>query len=196
MQGFFSYTFKGTEEELKEVQKRMKKLALEDEWIKFLLQFEHQIENYKSFYCDKYDENYELTYGLEESCNVNGTPFLFDELMTHLAVNFEEYYIEGTGYFLDVEPYPEWTKEKGTTEVKETSHPINVFLLFEDLDENEDFFNVWLEAIMMDIEIPANIMKDEKGNWILDEVLYELEDFDITLNLFIDEDLDDLEEYE
>ena len=65
-----------------------------------------------------------------------------------------------------------------------------------DLDENEEFFTVWLEAIMMDIEIPVNIMKDEKGNWILEEVLYELEDFDITLNLFIDEDLDDLEEYE
>ena len=61
------------------------------------MRFEHQIENYKSFYCDKYDENYEITYGLEKSC---------------------------------------------------------------------------------------------------EEVLYELEDFDITLNLFIDEDLDDLEEYE
>ena len=191
MQGFFEYIFKGTKKEMEEVKVRMHELAKTDDWFKFLLQFESEIENYYSIEPKVNDENYELTYGLGESCNVNGTPFLFDELMTHLSVNFEEYYIEGTGYFLDVEPYPEWKKEKGTIEVEETYRPINIFLLFDDLDDQEENFVTWVEAICEDIEIPVSVMKDENGNWILDEVEYELEDYGITLSLFIDEDLEE-----
>lgn len=185
MQGYFSYTFKGSKKELEEIRNKMKEISKTDEDIKFLLQFESDIENY---YGNK--GKYELTYGLSESCNVNGVPFVFDEMMTHLANLFDEAYIEGTGYYLDCEAYPSWKKEKGTKNYEETFRPVDIFLSLDEYDEDLDVFNTWIECLGMDWEIPGEIMRDDNGKWIMEEVLLEIEDFGITLSIL----LEDIEE--
>ena len=108
-----------------------------------------------------------------------------------LADNFEECYLEGTGYFLGVEPCPEWIKEKGTKSFEEKYRPIEVYLSFDDYDEDNEVFSIYLDAFSEDIDIPASILKDENDEWELDEVEYEPEGYNIKLILILDEDLDD-----
>ena len=47
-----------------------------------------------------------------------------------------------------------------------------------------------MDAFREDIEIPASLLKEENGDWILDDVEYEPEGYNITLILILDEDLD------
>ena len=184
MQGYFSYTFKGTREEIENIKYKMRELGKTNKNIEFLLDLESEVqinpfvEEGNPFECS-------LTYGVPESCNINCVPFLFEEMMEELTTLFVETFIEGTGYLLDAEPYPFWKKEKDENYYETTYEPISVYLSMEEYDEENDVFYVDLDSLCVEIEIPGNALKDKKGKWITQEIYWNDDETGIELLLIL-----------
>ena len=157
MQGYFSYTLFGTQEELKKADEKIKELAKTNK----------EFEDLEYFNCgvvkkDEEDAVTSLTYEMPESGNISGISFDFNCMMGDLSEMFKDLAIEGTGYLLDYPPYETWNSEKG-----ESTYEINC------------------ETEYREIYISKEEVLDENNNFITDVIEYETEDeilFDIPIN--------------
>lgn len=92
MEGYFSYTLFGTQEELKKADEKIKELAKTDKKFEELELWNCGIEGTID------DETImKLTYELPGSGNVTNLPFEFESMMRDLSKMFKDLEIEGTG---------------------------------------------------------------------------------------------------
>ena len=149
MEGYFSYTLYGTEEELKYAKEQIEKLAQGNKDFERLNEcFDNMTSSSLSYYM---------------SGNMRYITFDLSEMMGDLCKKFKNLIIEGEGTDDACQfPYAKFSSPKGSDDYEESFAPIELDLTeFEDLEEDQMPESFSFYCYSCDSEIDVDLKSDE-----------------------------------
>lgn len=177
MSVYFEYKLYGTKLELENALNTIFVMTNKKKEFKSLINFNSGISQFLS------DDKFVLTFCPETTQNDNKIDFDFEDMMYDLSKMFIELEIEGTGYFIDVKPYPRWYKAVGEVSYIKSYEPFYIKIHMKDYNKENKSFRCYIPFLNKIINIEDKLFKNENYDFQSKMIEYQYDDFILEIDL-------------